>query len=103
MMRDVAFTSAVAECPVPLTREEIHALLDMMESRFAMAHAWATTLQWALCYARITQRMAERQGFADYARWIQRNRIEPMTQMQEELSKEDYEPPSLNPPFARAH
>jgi hypothetical protein len=103
LMRDLAFTSAVTECPVNLTREEVHALLEMMESRFAMAHGWKLSLQWGLCYARITKRLAETQGFADYARWVERNRIEPMVRMLDELSREEYEPASLNSPLATSH
>ena len=103
LMHDIAFTSAVTECPVNLTREEIHALLELMESRSTMAHDWVQSLQWGLCYARITQRLAERQGFGDYARWIERHRIEPMLRMRDELTQEGTDAPPLNPPFARVN
>ena len=85
-LRQMAATRAAAEYPLNLTREEAFAILDLIDTRWTVSRAWARTLEWAIRYARIAQQFAARGGFKAYADWIDRNRIEPMRRIHDELT-----------------
>lgn len=93
LLRKIAASSAVEECPVNLTRAEVRSLLGLVENRWAIARAWARTLELCLRYARIARRIAEHTGCKDYADWLARRRIEPIRRLHEELVAEPASPP----------
>jgi hypothetical protein len=86
LLQEIAATPAVLECPVPLTREEVLAVLDLIDARAATIRSWARTLEWGLRYAQIAQRLVTRSALAGYSDWIERHRMEPMRTMHAELT-----------------
>lgn len=99
-LRTLARTQGLSEYPVNLSHDEVRGLLDLIETHPAMASAWNVTLLWALRYTRIVQRMAEQSGYPDFARWLERNRIEPMEAAWEQLQEMGVAP--LTPEFREA-
>jgi hypothetical protein len=91
LLRDIASTSDVTDCPVNLTRAEVQALLELIDTRAVLAQGWAQTLDWGLRCARMAQRLIERSGFANYATWIEHHRVKPMQQILDQLPHSDTE------------
>ena len=85
-LRELVATPAVTDCPVNISREEAAAIVEMVETRQAVAGTWSQTLDWGSRYAWIARRFAERAGFTGYANWLEKRRIEPMRQLSRELS-----------------
>jgi hypothetical protein len=87
----MANTSAATDALVNLTRAEVQAILELIETRAVLAQGWAQTLDWGLRCARMAQRLIERSGFAHYATWIEHHRVKPMQHILDQLPHSDAE------------